>query len=91
MYRFLVPMEKIMADDTTRAFYENELPGFVTFYRTEVGRPGLLLPKEVIPVIARNLPIFVNQDQIGNEFAPKQSGEQFSRLRRFYPSLLYKL
>lgn len=43
MYRFLVPMEKIMADDTTRAFYENELPGFVTFYKTEAGRPGLLL------------------------------------------------
>ena len=43
MYRFLIPMEKIMADDSTRAFYENELPGFVTFYKTEVGRPGLLL------------------------------------------------
>jgi hypothetical protein len=43
MYRFLVPIEKIMDDEATRSFYQNELPGFLTFYKTEVGRPGLLL------------------------------------------------
>jgi hypothetical protein len=36
-------MEKIMDDETTRGFYANERAGFLTFYKTEVGRPGLLL------------------------------------------------
>lgn len=43
MYRFLVPMEMIMDDQTTRGFYENEPTGFLVFYKTEAGRPGLLL------------------------------------------------
>lgn len=43
MYRFLVPMTLIEEDDRTRGFYENEPPGILVFYRTEVGRPGLLL------------------------------------------------
>ncbi|KAK5102707.1 hypothetical protein LTS08_003507 [Lithohypha guttulata] len=43
MYRFLQPMNSILADPQTSQFYHNQPSGFTTFYKSEVGRPGLLL------------------------------------------------
>ncbi|KIW81858.1 hypothetical protein Z517_04884 [Fonsecaea pedrosoi CBS 271.37] len=43
MYRFLQPFDKVLAHPEAGKFYQNQPPGFTTFYKTEVGRPGLLL------------------------------------------------
>ncbi|KIW34416.1 uncharacterized protein PV07_01194 [Cladophialophora immunda] len=43
MYRFLQPFDKVLAHPEAGPFYQNQPPGFTTFYKTEVGRPGLLL------------------------------------------------
>lgn len=43
MYRFLQPMDKILAQPSTAQFYHNQKPGFSTFYKTSVGKPGHLL------------------------------------------------
>ena len=43
MYRFLQPMALILSDPLTSQFYKDRAPGFTTFYKTAVGRPGLLL------------------------------------------------
>lgn len=43
MYRFLQPIEKILADSETAQFYKDQDPGFSTFYKAEVGKPGHLL------------------------------------------------
>jgi salicylate hydroxylase len=43
MYRFLQPFDQILSHPEARQFYENRAPGFTTFYKTEVGRPGLLI------------------------------------------------
>jgi salicylate hydroxylase len=43
MYRFLQPMEKILAHSQANQFYDGRPPGFTTFYKTEVGRPGHLI------------------------------------------------
>ena len=41
MYRFLQPMEKILAHPEAGQFYKDRPPGLTTFHKTEVGRPGL--------------------------------------------------
>ncbi|OAP64943.1 hypothetical protein AYL99_00915 [Fonsecaea erecta] len=43
MYRFLQPFDTVLAHPAAGRFYQNQPPGFTTFYKTEVGRPGLLL------------------------------------------------
>ncbi|ETI20751.1 hypothetical protein G647_07093 [Cladophialophora carrionii CBS 160.54] len=43
MYRFLQPMDRILAHPDAGQFYQDRPPGFTTFYKTEVGRPGLLI------------------------------------------------
>ncbi|ETN41513.1 uncharacterized protein HMPREF1541_03449 [Cyphellophora europaea CBS 101466] len=43
MYRFLQPIDKIMARPETAQFYKDQAPGFSTFYKAQVGRPGHLL------------------------------------------------
>ena len=43
MYRFLQPMPTILSHPTASTFYANQPTGFTTFYKTAVGRPGLLL------------------------------------------------
>ena len=43
MYRFLQPMSAILSDSQAQRFYADQPSGFSTFYKTEVGRPGLLL------------------------------------------------
>ena len=43
MYRFLQPFSQILDNPITAPFYRDISPGFTTFYRTPVGRPGLLL------------------------------------------------
>ncbi|EXJ56296.1 uncharacterized protein A1O5_12563 [Cladophialophora psammophila CBS 110553] len=43
MYRFLQPFDKVLAHPEAGQFYKNQPPGFTTFYKTEVGRPGLLI------------------------------------------------
>ncbi|KIW63663.1 hypothetical protein PV04_08648 [Phialophora macrospora] len=43
MYRFLQPMDRILAHPEAGQFYKDRPPGFTTFYKTEVGRPGLLI------------------------------------------------
>jgi salicylate hydroxylase len=43
MYRFLQPFPKVLADPQAGRFFQGQPSGFTTFYKTEVGRPGLLL------------------------------------------------
>lgn len=43
MYRFLRPYEDIMNRTESAQFYKDQTPGFCTFYKTVVGRPGHLL------------------------------------------------
>ena len=43
MYRFLQSYSDIMSRPEAAQFYEGQPSGFTTFYKTEVGRPGLLL------------------------------------------------
>ncbi|KAJ9612883.1 hypothetical protein H2200_002824 [Cladophialophora chaetospira] len=43
MYRFLQPMDRILANPEAGQFYKDRPAGFTTFYKTEVGRPGLLI------------------------------------------------
>ncbi|KIX09445.1 uncharacterized protein Z518_00525 [Rhinocladiella mackenziei CBS 650.93] len=43
MYRFLQPFKRVLAHPEAGEFYKGQLPGFTTFYKTEVGRPGLLI------------------------------------------------
>lgn len=43
IYRFFQPFDKISAHPAAGQFFENQPSGFTTFYKTEVGRPGLLL------------------------------------------------
>jgi salicylate hydroxylase len=43
MYRFLQPIDNIMSRPETAQFYKDQPPGFSTFYKTAVGRPGHLL------------------------------------------------
>ena len=43
MYRFLQPMERVLAHPEAGKFYQGRPAGLTTFYKTEVGRPGLLL------------------------------------------------
>lgn len=43
MYRFLQPMDQILAHPEAGQFYKDRPTGFVTFYKTAVGRPGLLI------------------------------------------------
>ena len=43
IYRFLLPVQDIMADPATKTLFEGFPTGFTTFYKTEVGRPGNLL------------------------------------------------
>ena len=42
MYRFLVPFEDVLDLDGVGPLFAGQPPGFVTFYKAEVGRPGLL-------------------------------------------------
>ena len=43
MYRFLQPFDKVLAHPEAGQFYKGRPSGFTTFYKTEVGRPGLLI------------------------------------------------
>lgn len=43
MYRFLQPIDRILARPETAQFYKDQEPGFSTFYKGQVGRPGHLL------------------------------------------------
>lgn len=43
MYRFLQPFDKVLAHPDAGQLYKGHAPGFTTFYKTEPGRPGLLL------------------------------------------------
>ena len=43
MYRFLQPMSQILSHPLAGEFYKDRPSGFTTFYKTEVGRPGLLI------------------------------------------------
>ncbi|KAK5452820.1 hypothetical protein LTS15_006968 [Exophiala xenobiotica] len=43
MYRFLQPFDKVLAHPEAGQFYKNKPSGFTTFYKTEVGRLGLLI------------------------------------------------
>lgn len=43
MYRFLQPFDQILANEKAGPIYKDQPSGFTTFYKTEVGRPGLLL------------------------------------------------
>ncbi|KAJ9500895.1 hypothetical protein H2202_003453 [Exophiala xenobiotica] len=43
MYRFLQPFDKVLAHPEAGQFYKDKPSGFTTFYKTEVGRPGLLI------------------------------------------------
>lgn len=43
MYRFLQPMANVLHHPEAGKFFKDQPPGFTTFYKTEVGRPGLLL------------------------------------------------
>ena len=43
MYRFLQPMKEILKNQKAGGFFRDQPSGFTTFYKTEVGRPGLLL------------------------------------------------
>jgi salicylate hydroxylase len=43
MYRFLQPFDKVLAHPEAGQFYKDKPSGFTTFYKSEVGRPGLLL------------------------------------------------
>lgn len=40
MYRFLQPFDKILTHRETGKFYKGQPPGFTTFYKTEIGKPG---------------------------------------------------
>ncbi len=43
MYRFLQPFSSILSHPEASKFYKDRPPGFTVFYKTAVGRPGLLL------------------------------------------------
>ena len=43
MYRFLQPFDQIKSNPEASKFYQGYPPGFTVFYKTAVGRPGLLL------------------------------------------------
>jgi salicylate hydroxylase len=43
MYRFMQPMDKVMTQEETAQFYKDQKPGFSTFYKAAVGKPGHLL------------------------------------------------
>ena len=43
MYRFLQPFQQVLEHPQTNQFYVDRPAGFTTFYKSEVGRPGLLL------------------------------------------------
>lgn len=43
MYRFLQPMSRILSSDLCAKYYAEQPPGFTTFYKNEVGRPGHML------------------------------------------------
>jgi len=43
MYRFLQPMKNVLAHPQAGKFYKDQPSGFTVFYKTAVGRPGLLL------------------------------------------------
>ena len=43
MYRFLQPFTSIQSHSEASKFYTDRPPGFTVFYKTAVGRPGLLL------------------------------------------------
>lgn len=43
MYRFLQPFDQVLAHPEAGPFYRGQKPGFTTFYKAAVGRPGLLI------------------------------------------------
>ena len=92
MYRFLQPFGEIMTRPEAAQFFKDQLPGFSTFYKAAIGRPGHLL--NVYPCRRGELlycallhPTKPKEKELEGWSTPAEYQDVLSDLDGFHPSI----
>ncbi|KAI1081640.1 FAD/NAD(P)-binding domain-containing protein [Whalleya microplaca] len=92
IYRILQPLDRLLQDETIAKLYKNQPSGFTTFYKTEVGHPGLLLTtypcrKGELLYVALMHPTKAKEQDIDNWDSPAEIGDMVSDADGFHPAV----